>query len=114
VALTKITTSWKFNNTPSCLENDLLLVPNDHAGVETKKSLVLPLAIKGFDSGSHQVWETVTELEFHAENGNLCWTSFEEKEEIIEHVPVESIPLHIPKINSTQLSGKRYLHGLVY
>jgi serine/threonine protein kinase len=110
----KITIAWGFNdNTPSCLENDLLLMPDDDAGMEHKKGLVVPLAIKEFDSGLHQVWDTVTGLEFRTENGNLRWTSFEDKEEIIEYVPVESLPLHIPKIDSTQLSGKRYLHGVV-
>lgn len=110
----KITIAWAFNdNTPGCLENDLLLISDDDAGMERKKGLVVPLAIKEFESGLHQVWETVTGLEFRTENGNLCWTSFEDEEEIIEHFPVESIPLHIPKIDSTELSGKRYLHGVV-
>jgi hypothetical protein len=110
----KITIAWTFNdNTPHCLENDLLLISDDDAGMERQKGAVVPLAIKELDSGLHQVWETVTGLEFRTENGNLCWTSFEDEEEIIEHFPVESIPLHIPKIDSTELSGKRYLHGVV-
>jgi len=112
----RVTVSYTRNHDiPHALENTLLhFVPVGIAEITQKVENITQLAHSQLTTLSSNLYETVTGLEFRTENnGQLFWRVFEDLDEAVDQVPIEKIPVQVPRINISELCTFNRLHGPV-
>jgi serine/threonine protein kinase len=112
----QISVGYRYNETfPSAIENQLLR-SSEYEEWEQKKKALVPLFTRVLESSCHKIWLTVTGLEFRtvADDGELAWKTFEDKEEILARIPASDIPPHVTMIDISELTDVSDLSGSVY
>jgi hypothetical protein len=109
----KVTVGYKFNEKIlEAAENRLLRSP-EYEEWEEKKKVLIQLFSQELASGSHQMFPTVTALEFHTtDDGQLQWRVFEDTNEVIALVSADEIPKCVPRIEVSELTELEELTGV--
>lgn len=111
------TIGYKFNEIiPSAIENKFLASdePNFAKEVEHKMKFLSPLAANVLKT-STQVWLTVTGIEIYTgADGQIQWKLFEDKEEMLNRLPVGSLPNDILKVDISHFTSFQSVMGPVY
>lgn len=111
----RITVSYRFNETvPTAIENQLLR-SEAYAEWVDKEKILIPMYSKKLDTSTHELWPTVTGLEFCTlEDGNIEWRIFEDTREVVTRIPIADVSYRITNIGSSELMNLKRLTGPVF
>ena len=110
----RVTVSYVRNDdAPSALENALLLSA-EYKPLERKLQVISELVHPQLPSLSSTWKSEVIGMEFRTQtDGLLSWRMYEDLEEVVQHVPAEKIPAHVPKIDLSELCNFERVNGPV-